>query len=93
VGGYLTLWVRKKSVIKIIFFRVITRRLGKIKNQRFRTYYLSHTLKMGQIVPETLVFNLNQNYPKEDNFNTLNHGESLIFNKKSLVSARNGTTI
>jgi hypothetical protein len=33
------------------------------------------TLKMGQIVvPETLVFNLNQtpgNYPREDNFNKL----------------------
>jgi hypothetical protein len=40
---------------------------------------------MGQIVgPETLVFNLNQtpgNYPKEDNLNTLKHGESLKFNK------------
>ena len=39
---------------------------------------------MGQIVsPETLVFNLNQtlgNYAKEDNLNTLNHGESLKFN-------------
>jgi hypothetical protein len=43
------------------------------------------TLKMGQIVsPETLVSNLNQtpgNYPREENFNTMNHGESLTFNK------------
>jgi hypothetical protein len=39
---------------------------------------------MGQIIgPETLVLNLNQtpgNYPKEDNLNTANHGESLKFN-------------
>jgi hypothetical protein len=45
----------------------------KIKNQRFRTYYLSH-LQGKTVSPETLVFNLNQtpgNYPKEDNFNTL----------------------
>jgi hypothetical protein len=45
---------------------------------------------MGQIVrPETLVFNLNQtpdNYPKEDNFNTVNHGESLKFNDIHFVS-------
>jgi hypothetical protein len=42
-------------------------------------------MKMGQTVsPETLVFYLNQtpsNYPKEDNFNTMNHGESLKLNK------------
>jgi hypothetical protein len=45
---------------------------------------------MGQIVgPETLVFNLNQtpdNYPKEDNLNTMNHGESLKFNNNMLVA-------
>jgi hypothetical protein len=46
------------------------------------------TLKMEQIVnPETLVFfNLNQtpsNYPKEDKFSTMNHGESLKFNTLS----------
>jgi hypothetical protein len=39
---------------------------------------------MGQIVsPETLVFNLKEtpvNYPKEDNFNIMNHGESLKLN-------------
>ena len=44
---------------------------------------------MEQIVgPETLVFNLNQtpsNYPKEYNLNTVNHGESLKFNKSLLV--------
>jgi hypothetical protein len=42
------------------------------------------TVKMGQTVSsETLVFNLNQtpgNCPKEDNFNTMNHGESLKLN-------------
>ena len=47
------------------------------------------TLMMGQIVSsETLVFNLNQtpgNYPKEDNFNTVNHGESLKFNREIIV--------
>jgi hypothetical protein len=40
---------------------------------------------MRQIVgPEALGFNLNQTpgiYPKEDNLNTVNHGESLKFNK------------
>jgi hypothetical protein len=44
---------------------------------------------MGQIVsPETLVFNLNQtpgNYPKEDKFNRVNHGESLKFNVNALL--------
>jgi hypothetical protein len=39
---------------------------------------------MGQTVSsETLVFNLDQtpgNYPKEDDFKTMNHGESLKFN-------------
>jgi hypothetical protein len=47
------------------------------------------TLKMREIVSsETLVFSLNQrpgNYPKEDNFNTLNHGESLKFNREIIV--------
>jgi hypothetical protein len=42
-------------------------------------------LKMGQIVSsKTLVFNLNQtpgNYRKEDNFDTMNHGQSLKFIK------------
>ena len=44
---------------------------------------------MGQIVrPETLVFNPNQtscNYPKEDNLNTLKHGERLKFNNDMYV--------
>ena len=43
-------------------------------------------LKMGQIAgPETLVFNLKQTpgyYPKADNLNTVNHGESLKFHKQ-----------
>jgi hypothetical protein len=45
---------------------------------------------MGQITGlETLVFNLNQmpgNYPKEENLNTVNHGESFKFNKNILYS-------
>ena len=45
---------------------------------------------MGQIIGlETLDFNLNQtpdNYPKEENLNTVNHGESLQFNKNILYS-------
>jgi hypothetical protein len=51
---------------------------------------------MGQIIgPETLVFNLNQtpgNYPKEDNLNRVNHGESLKFNKWNSITTTTTTT-
>jgi hypothetical protein len=47
---------------------------------------------MGQTVgPETSVFDLNQktgNYPKKDDLNAVNHGESLKFNLSTVPALR-----
>jgi hypothetical protein len=92
LGSLPGVWLRLKTNVSGLticpIFRVhfLTLKMGQIKKSHFLN------LKMGQTVsPETLVFNLNQTpstYPKEDNLNILNHGESLKFNNISHVIYR-----